>query len=115
MSEARSRETPWEENAHVRVSIIHEVMEHEARQRVSHPIRRSGLGRHETPGPPVKSRGAQTPRGTHAVKAAAVKAGNARGTGARSSHGWQKSIGRIARLGCREIARSRGGEFKTGR
>jgi hypothetical protein len=38
------------------------------------------------------------------------RSGNARGAGARSSYGWQKSIGRIARLAHRGIARSRGGE-----
>lgn len=47
-------------------------------------IRRSGLGRRETLGPPVKSRRAQTLRGAHAVKAAEANAGNARGAGARS-------------------------------
>jgi len=47
------------------------------------------------------------------MKVAVAKAGNARGTGARISYGWQKSIGRIARLGRREIARSRGGETDT--
>jgi len=35
-------------------------------------------------------------------------AGNARGAGARSSFGWQKSIGRIARLVRWEVARPRG-------
>lgn len=47
-------------------------------------IRRSGLGRRETLGPPVKSRRAQTLRDAHAVKAAEANAGNARGAGARS-------------------------------
>jgi len=49
-------------------------------------IRRSGLGCRETPGPPVKPRGAQTPRGAHAAKVAEANAGNARGAGARSSY-----------------------------
>jgi len=38
-------------------------------------IRRSGLGRRETLGPPVKSRRAQTLRGAHAVKAAEAMPG----------------------------------------
>ena len=71
-------------------------------------IRRSGLGRRETFGPPVMPYGAQDsvgrPRresgerepGTHAVRVHVF------------SNGWQKSIGRIARLLHREVARPRG-------
>jgi len=35
----------------------------------------------------------------------AERAGNARGTGARRSFRWQKSVGRISRLVLREVAR----------
>jgi len=41
-------------------------------------------------------------------------AGNIRGAGARSSFGWQKSIGRIARLARREVASPRGEEIRQG-
>jgi len=46
----------------------------------------------------------KTSRGVPAAKAASG-AGNARGAGARSSFGWQTSVGRIARLLHREVAR----------
>jgi len=39
----------------------------------------------------------------------AERVGNARGAGARSSYGWQKSVRRIARLLHRSVARSDGG------
>jgi hypothetical protein len=71
-------------------------------------IRQSGTSVVKTFEPPVKLFGTQIPRSIHAVKIAAVNAGNDRGAGARSSYGWQKSIGRIERLVRWEIARSRG-------
>jgi hypothetical protein len=71
-------------------------------------IRRSGLGRCETSGPPVKSRespdSARHPRG----ESRGSEAGNTRGAGARKSYEWQTSVGRIARLLRREVARPRG-------
>jgi hypothetical protein len=71
-------------------------------------IRRSGLGRRETPSPPViHSAEPQSPRGVHASQGA-HGTGNARGAGARDSIGWQISVRRIARLPCRSIARSVG-------
>jgi len=70
--------------------------------------RRSGLGRRETPGPPVHHYAEpKTPRGVHAPQGA-HGAGNARGAGARDSIGWQTSVRRIARLHCRSIAKSIG-------
>jgi len=73
-------------------------------------IRRSDLGRRENvwiPGHAVRSprlRGASPPRKWR------ERARNARGAGARSSFGWQTSIGRIACLSYREVARLRGEE-----
>jgi hypothetical protein len=76
---------------------------------VSMTVRRSGPGRRETSCPPVTPYGAQDsvghPRrasgesepGTHEVRAHAV------------SFGWQKSVGCIARLSRREVARPVGG------
>jgi hypothetical protein len=69
----------------------------------SFSIRRSGLGRHETPGPPVKPRRAQTLRGAHAVKAAEAIPGTREVRVHAVSFRWQKSIGRIARLARREV------------
>jgi hypothetical protein len=65
-------------------------------------------GRRETLPPPVKSRGAQTPRDTHAMKVAEVSREHARCGYTHNSYGWQKSVGRIARLVRREVARPRG-------
>ena len=92
---------PWEENAHA-------------------PLRRPRGNKGEVrcdDGPPKRSTDAvkrpdprssraepKTPRGVPAAKAARG-AGNARGAGARSSFGWQTSVGRIARLLHREVAR----------
>jgi len=95
---------PWEDNAHARNEGGDPAPLLEAKRLASLPIRRSGLGRRETLGPPVKPRRAQTLRGAHAVKAAEANAGNMRGAGARNFRfGWQKSIGRIARLARREV------------
>jgi hypothetical protein len=44
-------------------------------------------------------------RGASPQRKLRERAGNARGAGARSSFGWQKSVGRIARLLHREVAR----------
>ena len=48
-------------------------------------------------------------RGTSTRRKSRERAGNERGAGKRKSYGWQTSIGRIARLGRREVARPRGG------
>jgi len=67
-------------------------------------VRRSVRECRETLGPPVKMHGAQDSVDVHAVKTA-ERAGNTRGTGTRLSFRWQKSVGRIARLVLREVAR----------
>jgi hypothetical protein len=67
------REAPWEDNAHVRSPA--KKPEPEPTKAAPTPIRRSGLGRRETPGPPVKPRRAQTLRGAHAAKAAEANPG----------------------------------------
>jgi len=92
VSEVRSRSAPWEENAHAHDErSSREVL-------VSTVTRRSGPGRRETSGSPGPCRTEpKTPWGVHAAKAA-ERAGNERGAGPRSSYGWQKSVGRIARL-----------------
>lgn len=69
--------------------------------------RRSGLECRETLGPPVSPTEPKTPRGVHAARAA-ERTGNARGTGARGSSRWQKSVDRIARSNLRSIARGFG-------
>jgi len=74
-------------------------------------IRRSGLKRRETLDSPshavwsLRLRGASPPRKWRA------RAGNTRGVGTRSSFGWQISVGRIARLSRRQLARA-GGDSK---
>jgi hypothetical protein len=106
VSEARSHTAPWEENAHADASQA-ETREG-ARKMCRATTRRSGLGRRETPGPPVlHSTEPKTPWGVHAPQGA-NGAGNARGAGARDSIGWQTSVRRIARLHCPAIARSFG-------
>jgi hypothetical protein len=70
----------------------------------SKSIRRSGFGRRETSGPPESCTEPKTPWGVSAAKAA-IGTGNERGAGTRSSIGWQKLVGRIARLLHREVAR----------
>lgn len=62
----------------------------------------------KTSGPPVLHRAEpETLRGVPAAQVASG-AGNARGAGTHHSIGWQTSVGRIARLRCRAIARSLG-------
>jgi hypothetical protein len=61
----------------------------------------------KTSGPPVMPYGAQDSVG-RPRRESGERAGNTRGAGARFSNGWQKSIGRIARLLHREVARPRG-------
>jgi hypothetical protein len=73
-------------------------------------IRRSDPGRRENvwiPGHAVRS---PRLRGVSPLRKWRERARNARGAGARSSFGWQTSIGRIVRLSCREVARPRGEE-----
>jgi hypothetical protein len=82
---------------------------------VSSTIRRSVSSAVKALGPPVKPFGAQTPEGTHAVKAAAEYPGTYEVRVHAVSFGWQKSIGRIARLARREVARLHGEETTAGR
>jgi hypothetical protein len=49
-------------------------------------------------------------RGASPLRKWRERAGNVRGAGARSSIGWQTSVGRIARLLHREVARPVGGK-----
>ena len=80
MSEARWNRAPWEENAHARGPRDGQRRKGcGARQSVClDSIRQSDLGCRETPGSPVMSHGAQTPRDVHAVKAAVVSRERAR-------------------------------------
>jgi len=96
---------PWEDNAHARVGTSGKLPPlRGADSRLdSLTVRQSGLGRRETPGPPVKPRRAQTLRGAHAVKAAEASRERARCGCTQFRYGWQKSIGRIARLARREV------------
>jgi len=106
VSEVRSREAPWEENAHARHGRrdIADTDRGPRRREASFSDPPKRLGCRETLGSLVKPRGAQTPRGAHAVKAAERTPGSARGAGARSFvEGWQKSIGRIRCLARREV------------
>jgi hypothetical protein len=103
VSEARSHTAPWEENAHA--AALEAETQNGAQYMCRATTRRSGLGRRETPGPPVHhSSEPKTPWGVHAPQGA-HGAGNARGAGARDSIGWQTSVRRIARLLCRSAAR----------
>jgi len=72
------------------------------------PPKRS-FGRRETSGPPVIPHGALVSMGFPPPRKWRERTGNTRGAGARSSIGWQKSVGRIARLLRREVARPVGG------
>jgi len=106
VSEVRSREAPWEENTHARHGRrdIADTDRGPRRREASFSDPPKRLGCRETLGSLVKPRGAQTPRGAHAVKAAERTPGSARGAGARSFvEGWQKSIGRIRCLARREV------------
>jgi len=67
-------------------------------------IRRSVRECRETLGTPESRTEPKTPWGVHAMQVA-ERTGNARGTGARRSFRWQKSVGRIARLVLRRVAR----------
>jgi len=92
---------PWEENAHARsegreAPRARPGVDDDPPKRSSDAVKR--------PDPRSYRAEPKTPRGVHAAKVAAG-AGNARGAGARSSFGWQTSVGRIARLLHREVAR----------
>jgi len=78
-------------------------------------IRRSGLGCRETSGPPTPKAVVRSPRlrGTSPLGNQRERVGSARGAGARKSFGWQMSVGRIARLLHRSIARSDGGQKRA--
>jgi hypothetical protein len=103
--EARSHTAPWEENAH---AAAPKQTRKGAQYMCRATTRRSGIGRRETPVPPVlHCAEPKTPRGVHASQEV-HGAGNARGAGARDSIGWPTSVRRIARLPCRAIARSVG-------
>jgi hypothetical protein len=80
VSEARSNRAPWEDNAHAHGPSAHRVARGTwgAKCACSNPIRRSGRGCRETPGPLVMPHGAQTPWGFHAVKAAVASQERAR-------------------------------------
>jgi len=111
----RSR-APWEENAHARRQAGQPPARREAKYTPSiralcvldDPPKRSG--RRESvrfPGQAARSPDSgMRPRG----ESRGSVAGNIRGAGARSSFGWQKSIGHIARLVRREVASPRGAE-----
>jgi hypothetical protein len=68
------------------------------------------VGRRETSGPPVVVAWSLSLRGTSPPRKWRERTGNTRGAGARSSIGWQTSVGRIARLLHREVARPVGDE-----
>jgi len=101
---------PWEENAHARIiraeKPARERNEAKAKGAFDYdPLKRSGC--RENTRSPEKPHGAKNPGGIQVAKAAKGN-GNTRGTGTRQSFGWQKSVGRIARLGHREVASLRG-------
>jgi hypothetical protein len=104
MSEARSQSVPWEENAHAHDGgrkVLGMRFPHRQRsaEAVSDVVKR--------PVPRSCRTEPKTPWGVPAAKVASG-AGSTRGAGTRSSTGWQKSIGRIARLLHREVARPAG-------
>jgi hypothetical protein len=108
MSEARSNRHRGKTTPTLAIPL-RQRKEREAPKECRSSSRQSGSRRRETPGPPDKPRGSQSPRGAHATKVA-ERTGNERGAGARSfSHGWQKSVGRISRLAHRRVARLGGG------
>jgi hypothetical protein len=106
----RNAPASWEENAHAR-DPCRQRKGREATRSVS--IRRSGsrVVKHADPRSsraeprlreaPTSRKRRQEP-GTHEVRVHAI------------THGWQKSIGRIARLAHRRVARPRGGRSKQG-
>lgn len=85
---------------------------HEGEVRVRSTIRRSGSGVVKRPSPWSCRAEPETPRGFPAVKAAAASRERAR-CGYTPRFRWQMSVGRVARLGRREIARSRGGSCRA--
>jgi hypothetical protein len=94
---------PWEENAHVR-SPGREAIEFEASHWYDDPPKRSS-GVVKTSGPLVVAARSLSLRGASAPRKWRQRARNTRGAGARSSIGWQTSVGRIARLLHWEVAR----------
>jgi hypothetical protein len=76
---------------------------------VSDPkARRSGLGRRENVWSPGQVARSPSLRETPTRRKSRQVAGNAQGAGTRNSYGWQRSVGRIARLLRREVERPRG-------
>jgi len=73
--------------------------------RVGMTIRRSGHGGRETSSPPIHAARSLRLCGESPLRKWRERVGNTRGAGARSSIGWQTSVGRIARLLRREVAR----------
>jgi hypothetical protein len=71
-------------------------------------IHRSGRGWREPPLPPVLPRGAQDSVGCPRGESRVSEPGTHEVRVHESSHRWQKSVGRIARLVRREVARPRG-------
>jgi hypothetical protein len=104
MSEARSQSAPWEQNAHARFAL--EGASRGYASTVGPPKRSSSVVKRSVP---RSSRAEPRLCGASTQRKLRQRTGNARGAGTRKSYGWQKSIGRIARLAHREIARSRGG------
>jgi hypothetical protein len=105
MSEARSLRAPREDNTRA-----HFARPYGRQSGNSRKLRSAESGGSVVKRPYPRSSRAEPriPRGIHVVKATVANAGNTRGAGTRRSFGWQKSIGRIARLGRWEVARPRG-------
>jgi len=102
VSEARSRQHRGKKTPTL-VSPGREAVELESSACTT--IRRSGPRASwnvRIPGPTARS---QRLRGASPQRKLRERAGNARGAGTRSSFGWQSSVGRIARLLHREVAR----------
>jgi hypothetical protein len=97
MSEARSQQHPWEEARPWLAS----------RERRVGAVCRSGLGRRETPGPPVKPRGAQTPRGAHAATSCGSEPGTREVRVNASRTGGRSRSDASSRRGGHEVARPR--------
>jgi hypothetical protein len=102
VSEARSRQrrgkktptllNPKSQDGGATSSALHDGPPKRSSDGVNHPVPQSYRAE------------PKTPRGVPATKVASG-AGNTRGAGARKSFGWQTSVGRIARLLHREVAR----------
>jgi len=71
------------------------------------------FGRRENVRSPGTTARSLSLRGASPQRKLRERAGNARGAGARSSFGWQKSVGRIARLLHREVARPVGDQERA--